>query len=250
MGGINMKKKLFGIFALSGVLALASCGSKASDRDTFVTVCEKVVDTMQIKETKLTSLETSLDEFKVLDDYQELTIAKTMIHFVELLYKNESYPVTDKPVYITGNYVKEGKTLQYNEEYIKSSFNKEKNNVEIEFLGFSSYTDANFKNTKPAYFRLSVDYDFEKNDVNTYSFYLGQVEAEEALELIIYEVYNGTDIYSLKDYSTIKGEITSNYMDGFKTLGQETIGIELSGDYSAEYIKATDDMLGDNYFGE
>ncbi len=243
-----MKKKLFGIFALSGVLALASCGSKASDRDTFVAVCEKVVDTMQIKETKLTSLETSLDEFKVLDDYQELTIAKTMIYFVELLYKNESYPVTDKPVYITSNYVKEGKTLQYNEEYIKSSFNKEKNNVEIEFLGFSSYTDANFENTQPAYFRLSVDYDFEKNDVNTYSLYLGQVKAEEALELMIYEVYNGTDIYSLKDYSTIKGEITSNYMDGFKTLGQETIGIELSGDYSAEYIKATNDMLGDNYF--
>ena len=67
---------------------------------------------------------------------------------------------------------------------------------------------------------------------------------------MIYEVYNGTDIYSLKDYSTIKGEITSNYMDGFKTLGEETIGIELSGDYSAEYIKATDDMLGNNYFGE
>ena len=250
-----MKKKLFGIFALSGVLALASCGSKASDskasdRDTFVTVCEKVVDTMQIKETKLTSLETSLDEFEVLEDYKELTIAKTMIYFVELLYKNESYPITDKPVYVTSNYVKNDKTLQYNEEYIKSSFDKEKNNFEIEFLGFSSYIDANFENTKPGYFRLSVDFDFEKNDVNTYNFYLGQVEANEALELMIYEVYNGTDIYSLKHSSTIKEEITANYMDGFKTLEQETIGIKLSGDYSAEYIKATNDMLGDNYYGE
>ena len=118
-----MKKKLIGIIALSSVLALASCSSKSSDRGIYLDVCNQVLDTMEAKETKLTSKEIN-DDFYLLEDYKELTIAKTFVYFIELLYENESYPISDKPVYFTCDYVKNGKTLQYNMQAVQCTENQ------------------------------------------------------------------------------------------------------------------------------
>ena len=112
-----MKKKLFGILTLSSVLALASCGTQSNektgentaDRGTFITVCEKVLDTLVDKETNLASFDIKEEDYDVLDDDKELTLVKTLVYFVELLYKNDNYPVTVKPVYSKANYVRDGK---------------------------------------------------------------------------------------------------------------------------------------------
>lgn len=251
-----MKKKLFGILTLSSVLALASCGTQSNektgentaDRGTFITVCEKVLDTLVDKETNLASFDIKEEDYDVLDDDKELTLVKTLVYFVELLYKNDNYPVTVKPVYSKANYVRDGKNIQYNEQAIKSSFDKEHSKVEIEFLGSSSRSEDNFDSK--AYFCLFVDYDFEKNNVNEYSFFLAGVEEANRtkLRLSIYELYDGENIYSLKYDSSKKEEITNNYYDSFKVLSNESLDLESSGDFSLEYTKATDDMLGNDYF--
>lgn len=252
-----MKKKLFGIFALSSVLALASCGAKSKERDTFVTACEKVIDTLQAKETKLTSLTVSDEDFYVLKDTKELTIVKTMVYFIELLYKNESYPVSDKAVYSTANYVSGEETLQYNKQAIKAHYSEKESNIEIEYLGSTAF-DENFNNVSLAYLCLNVDYDFNNQAVNSYTLSLGEVEAEKddlggplesvALNLHIYEVYDGSEIYSLKYNSNKKETIENNCYDKLNALAVEAKGLESSGDFSNEYTKATNDMLGTDYF--
>lgn len=237
-------KKLFSTLALASLLVLTSCGNESMERQTYIDVCHKVVDTMEVEKTQLASLEITEDDFSEIRINQELIIAKTFIYFIELLYINENYPISDKPVYITSNYVKNDKVLQYNEEYLKSSFDKENNKVEIEFLGFSS-SDENYKGSEN-YLCYLIDYDFENSIINGYSVFFAEVN-DKQLKITDYQIYDGNKIYDLINYDK-SSEIVSEYNDRFQLLSEETSGLELTGDFKEEYIKATNDMLGDDYF--
>lgn len=237
-------KKIFVVFlALVGLLSLAGCNKSNPDRDVYINVCQKVLDTINNKsDVKLNDYVVSDDDYVKDDDVNGLMPVRCMIYFIELLYKNESFPISDNAVSFRSDYVKNGVILQYNEQSFKASLDKENNKVIISLIGYSSF-DENYKDGIKAYLHLDVDFNFNSNEITAYSLFVGD------LGNFMYEVYKDGEVYSLDRTKTeANNQIAKEYENDFNNLEAESVNLESIGDFSFEYTKATDDILGNDYF--
>ena len=115
-----MKKRILGVLAITGVIALASCNNglkvDSTDRKAYVEVLNKCSEKLQEKsETNLQS-SVSMDYFELEgtsnNNYYEATGA--YVYFLNLLYQNENYKVTEDAVKIDCDYVKDSTVIQDN----------------------------------------------------------------------------------------------------------------------------------------
>lgn len=245
-----MKKKIIGITLAMGALLLASCGGNDSKRDTYVEVLNQCNKKLQeCSDTKLAS-SISMDNFSLRKtDSGDITSTRTFVQYMSLLYKNPNFKITEDAVSVDSDYVKNGKVLQDNEITILGKMEEESGLVNFELYG----TCANMY-SEPCwfYFMFEIHFDFTKGILNDFDMYLYDVENGDLDKNNPYvnRYMDGNLYYGLTDeehsmvfYDYVNTNYWGKHKEGLKNA-------EKIGDFSYEYTKATNDILGEDWLKE
>lgn len=243
-----MKKKIIGITLAMGALLLASCGANDSKRDTYVNVLNQCNEKLQeYSDTKLAS-SISMDNFTSSSQFGNITATRTFVYYMSLLYKNPNFKITEDAVSVDSDYVKDGAVLQDNEITILGKMDEESGLVNFEIYG----TCANMY-SEPSYLYIIVEihFDFKNSILNDFDLYLFDVENGDLDKNnpYVHRYMDGNLYYGLTDeehslvfYDYANTNYWSKHKDNLKNA-------EKIGDFSYEYTKATNDILGEDYFG-
>lgn len=246
-----MKKKILGFTLAIGVALLAGCSQKNQQREVYVEVLNKCEAKFEKKsETKLTS-SVSIDNFYLpsedVSNYIDAT--RTFVHFLSLLYANENFKITDDAVCVNSDYVKDGVILQDNEIAILGNMDEENG-----FVNFELYGTCEGTNSTPGYLYmlLEINYDFKEGILKDFDMYMYNLKDDDldksstsANRYVGGSLYYGyTDIEHCEVFYEY---VSENYWTKHK---DRLVNAEKIGDFSYEYTKATNDILGDNFFNQ
>jgi hypothetical protein len=243
-----MKKKILGITLAMGAFLLASCGANDSKRDTYVEVLNQCNEKLQEhSDTKLAS-SISMDNFTLKTDSGDITSTRTFVYFMSLLYKNPNFIITEDAVSIDADYVDEGLCLQDNEMTILGKMEEESGLVNFELYGSCA---TMYSEPRYFYFIFEIHFDFANNILNDFDMYLYEVKNGDLDKNYPYvnRYLDGNLYYGLTDeeHSLVFYEYANtNYWSKHK---DNLMNAEKIGNFSYEYTKATNDILGEDYFG-
>ena len=247
-------KKIYMVFITLFLFLLVGCDKKTNETNwnrtnNYSIALESVNKTLAENENKSKGLVSNFSDYFVeIEDENSIKAARCFVYYLELLYKNEAFPITDSPVKFIGNYVDNGHTLQYNEMTMVSRING--NIINIDVLGISYYANDN-TNDDEFYYNLVIDYDFDKNELKSFESNVCETDGKKNLTTIWFaEKYDGNNLYEFrgkgKDEQEFVSYLDTNYWTSFKKLLPNTIIVNT--DFSAEYTKVTDDVFGKGYF--
>ena len=171
-----------------------------------------------------------------------------MVYYLELLYKNDKFPNTDKPVSFKGDYIKDGKVLQENNMTMLAKTN-DKNLISFDACGTSNMSNQEETNN---YIKLDIVFNFETDELVSFHLYIASLDSNNELEDIwMSHRYDGVKLYEFKaEDPSIKSELVDylndNYWSEYKP--QLSTAISAEGNFTYEYTKATDDVFGEGYF--
>ena len=245
-------KKIILVIITALLFVLSGCDKKENNNNEstnkYAIVLEKVNNALAKNEantkTSLTDINNSYVE--KIDD-NSIKAARAMVYYLELLYKNDRFPITDNPVTFSGDYVKDGTIIQKNDMTMLAKTN---NTNLITFDVYGTSSDSSQEST--SYFRIDVVFDFETDELSSFNLYIASTDSnEELVDIWLSHKYDGTKLYEFNTSdSSIRSELVNylndNYWQQFKSQLPNAITAE--GNFAAEYTKATDDVFGDNYF--
>ena len=253
-----MKKRILGVLAITGVIALASCNNEqkvdSTDRKAYVEVLNKCSEKLQEKsETNLQS-SVSMDYFELEgtsnNNYYEATGA--YVYFLNLLYQNENYKVTEDAVKIDCDYVKDSNVIQDNTMSILGKLDKEKGIVNFELYGTSVMASGNGTSTDSFFYLvLDIQYDFSESVLKDFDLYFTEVNKDAELDsntISAFRYFEGkkyTGITTEENRKVFLDFINDNYWSLHK---ESILSAEYIGDFSYEYVKTTDDIFGPDFF--
>ena len=243
-----MKKKIIGITLAMGAFLLASCGANDSKRDTYVEVLNQCNEKLQEhSDTKLAS-SISMDNFTSSSQFGNIKSTRSFVYYMSLLYKNPNFKITEDAVSVDSDYVKDGAVLQDNEITILGKMDEESGLVNFEIYG----TCANmYSEPRSFYFIVEIHFDFTKGVLNDFDLYLYEVENGDLdkNDPYVNRYMDGNLYYGLTDeehslvfYEYANTNYWSKHKDNLKNA-------EKIGDFSYEYTKSINDILGEDYFG-
>ena len=238
-----MKKKLLVPIVLSSLL-LASCKGNSNDtvkddREYYVDAYGEIVDVLTQVENKpeVKSMIYPKDYYKEEIDKYNITATKAYIYFYKLLYANTNYPIVNKPVKCTMDYKKDEEVIQHNDSYLKNTIDKENNKINLEMYGYSEIKEY----SEIAYVNVSIDYDFDKEEIVAFDLSIFGVEGD-SLKVGLIQSYKDDSFYSLKgDYEEeVIEDFNPIYQDFYNSLEDSVV----AGDFTYEYTKSVDDIVG------
>ena len=224
-------KKMILVVITAFLFVLTGCDKKENNGSTnkYAVALEKVNNVLKTNEgDKKTSLQdVNNSYFEIVDD-NSVKSARAMVYYLELLYKNEKFPSTDKPVSFKGDYIKDGKVLQENDMTMLAKTN-DKNLISFDAYGTSS------NSTQEEYFYLKLDivFNFETDDLASFHLYIASLDSNNELEDIwMSHRYDGVKLYEFRtEDPSIKSELVDylndNYWGEFKSQLPNAITAEV-----------------------
>ena len=240
-------KKLIFIFSILFVF-LVGCSNNISAENKLYSDVYKSVSEALTKSNNTKLLNEYDSEYTESINYNEVKATNALVYYIHLLYLNDTFPNTTKPIKFIGNYVKNKETIQYNEITMLTKIDKENNKLYCD-----AYGDSHMNNNDSTFFYLHVDinYDFVNNELISFDSYMMGVVNEELNEsLIIASKYKDNKLYEFNDNSSSKRELVSYVSENlFKPyMKQLSSCVEAKETYDEEYTKATDHIFGEGYF--
>ena len=262
-----MKKLFISVASLGlGLMMLTSCSSSDS-RSSCKEALKQVVNALESKEkNNLNSNKidgysaiAKTDDFVEITDYYNVTATKTFIKYTELLYENETYPITDKIVYSTATLYNGENPYEYNVINQKTSMDKSNNKLYFELYGGcgsgKDMTSEEFynnfeQNGEKFYLNLDIEFDYSNNELLGFSIY-GAGDYNGNLDPYIILVYENNKLYELelptKNKETLN-TIKASYNDSFSSFKNQMNDKIIAGDYSKEFTDVTLEFFGESYF--
>lgn len=241
-------------FVLVGILALVSCNNKKEnnnnefERKSIINACEQVSNSLNKKED-LNDNNVLESYYYPVNDYSNVQGTKCFVYYLKLLYSDNEFPISDKPIKFVGNYVKDDEVVQYNDMALLSKVDEANNKIVCE-----AYGDSHFAGDESSYcyYYIDIDYDFKNEEVISYDLYIVGIEDDNVTfeNGWILEKYESNILYEFKasneQAKTTMGHIISNdlWMPYKEKLADV---ITLEKDYSNEYTKATIDVMGEDW---
>lgn len=250
-------KRIILVVITAFLFVLTGCNKKENENGStnkYAVALEKVNNVLKTNEgDKKTSLQDVNNSYVEITDDNSVKSARAMVYYLELLYKNDKFPNTDKPVSFKGDYIKDGKVLQENDMTMLAKTN-DKNLISFDAYGTSSNSTQDSNSTQEEYFYLKLDvvFNFETDDLVSFHLYIASLDSNNELaDVWISHRYDGVKLYEFRtENPSIKSELVNylndNYWGEFKSQLPNAITAE--GNFAAEYTKATDDVFGEGYF--
>ena len=241
-----MKKVVF-IFASLLVFLVGCSNSSNADNRLYSDVYKSVSEALT--ESSSSKLLNEYDgEYTEAINYNEVKATNALVYYIHLLYLNETFPTTTKPIKFIGNYVKNGEVIQYNEITMLTKIDKDNNKLYCD-----AYGDSHMHNNDSSFFYLNVDinYDFVNNKLISFDSYMLGVVSEELDEsFVIFSKYKDNKLYEFNGNSSSKKELVSYVSKELwkPYMKQLSSCVEVKETYDDEYIKATDYIFGEGYF--
>ncbi len=263
-----MKKLIVSVGSLGlGLMMLTSCNSNDS-RSSLKEVLKQVLNALDNNKenNNLTSNKiecynaiAKTDDFVEITNYRNVIATKTFIKYTELLYENETYPITDKIVYSTATLYNGENPYEYNVINQKSSIDKSNNKLSFElYSGVASASNTsseefynNFdQNDEKFYINIDIEFDYSNNELLSFSLY-GAGDNNGNLNPYLIIVYENNKLYELelptKNKETLN-TIKASYNDSFSSFKNQMNDKIIAGDYSKEYTDVTLEFFGESYF--
>ncbi len=244
-------KKIILVVITAFLFVLAGCDKQENNGSTnkYAVALEKVNNVLKNNEgNKKTSLQDVNNSYVEIVDDNSVKAARAMVYYLELLYKNDKFPNTDKPVSFKGDYIKDGKVLQENNMTMLAKTN-DKNLISFDACGTSNMPNQEETNN---YIKLDIVFNFETDELVSFHLYIASLDSNNELEDIwMSHRYDGVKLYEFRtEDSSIKSELVDylndNYWSEYKP--QLSTAISAEGNFTYEYTKATDDVFGEGYF--
>lgn len=233
-------KKLILFFTLVFALALTGCKNNAkTDKEIYAEALGQVNQALASKNQKLCAYD---------EEENNVKAVRCIVYYLELLYSDEAYVVSENPTEAVGNYVKDDEVLQYNTMAVLASMNKENNKITCEAYGDSH---DNGYNSNYCYIYLDIDYDFENSKLLSFDTSIVTItnNAYDSEGFHILESYKDG---SLKNYSTTDEEAKVRITSISETLWPTYLEklankVVLEHDFSETYTKVTNEIMGENF---
>ncbi len=246
-------KKMILVILTAFLFVLAGCDKKENENGStnkYAVALEKVNNVLKNNEgNKKTSLQDVNNSYVEIVDDNSVKAARAMVYYLELLYKNDKFPSTDKPVSFKGDYIKDGKVLQENNMTMLAKTNN------TNLISFDACGTSNMPNQEESsnnYIKLDIVFNFETDELVSFHLYIASLDSNNELEDIwMSHRYDGVKLYEFRtEDPSIKSELVDylndNYWSEYKPQLPNAITAE--GNFAAEYTKATDDVFGEGYF--
>lgn len=276
-----MKKLMISLASLGlGLLVLTGCGNEKepdpsnivepSDNDDKRSNCKEVLSQVltalgNVTTNNLTSnvIDTNAsitrtDDFEEVTDQYNTNATRAIIKLTELLYENNTYPVTDKIVYSTSTCYNEELPYEYNAQNIKTKIDTNNNKMLLEVYGITRPADeitkdefynTYVKTTDLIYVNVDIDFNFELKELTSFSLYLGMYGNNGTGNAMIAMVYENDTLYQVTNQSKLT-EICNSYKGSYDAFKAGMNDVVIAGDYSKEYTDATIAIFGKDYFNQ
>lgn len=261
-----MKKLFISVASLGfSLMMLTSCSSKDS-RSSCKEALKQVLNALDDKKenNNLTTNKidaygaiAKTDDFVEVADYQNVIATKTFIKYTELLYENETYPITDKIVYSTATLYNGETPYEHNVINQKTTMDKSNNKLTFELYGGGVYAKDmsseefynNFEQRDGKfYLNLDIEFDYSNNELLSFSLY-GSSYDNGNIDSYLIAVYENNKLYELPTYNknTID-TINATYKESYNSFMSQMNDKVIAGDYSKEFTDVTLEFFGESYF--
>ena len=135
------------------------------------------------------------------------------------------------------DYIKDEEVFQHNDIYLKNTIDKENKKINLEMYGYSETKEY----SEIAYVNVSIDYDFDKEEIVAFDLSILNVEGD-SLKACLIQSYKDDSFYSLKgDYEEeVIEDFYPIYQDFYNSLEDSVV----AGDFTYEYTKSVGDIVG------
>lgn len=217
--------------------------TEGETRNDYIEVFDNVLNTFNDN-----NQQNNMDNYNIVSNFSDYNIIKTYLYYVDELFHDESYPITNSGIITNCDYKNDNEVIQDNWMCIKTNILND--NINCQIYGKKIVTNS-FDNKDDSFY-LQISIESNNNVIKSYDLYYGEIRNNQLVTKHINKYQNNT-LYE-RDYNKNKDELNqvigdylNLYNSFYKEINDNQV-VSLKKDYSDAYKNAIDFIMGNDYY--